>query len=82
MLTGAQLGLFWRVDFKIDVCQRKFSTTFYWGKHPFKDEGKLVFYPPHLNLTFAHKSQGGAGPPLVCPEGKIVKEHLKNVIDT
>ena len=53
------------------LLKRKFSTTFYWGKHPFKDEGKLVFNPPHLNLTFAHKSQGGPGPPLVCPEGKM-----------
>ena len=30
------------------------------GNPPFEDEGTLIFYPPHLILTFAHNSQGGA----------------------
>ena len=42
------------------------------GNHPFEDEGTLIFYPPHLILTFAHNSplhQGGARellPPSTC----------------
>ena len=37
--------------------------------NPFEDEVKLIFYPSHLILTFAHQSQAGAGPPVVCPGG-------------
>ena len=29
------------------------------GNHPCEDECTLIFYPPHLILTFAHNSQGG-----------------------
>ena len=29
------------------------------------DWGKLIFYLPHLILTFVHKPQRGAGPPRV-----------------
>ena len=35
--------------------------------YPFEDEGTLIFYPPHLILTFAHKSQGGGARELLPP---------------
>ena len=31
------------------------------GAKAFEYEGKLIFYPPHLILTFIHKYQGGRG---------------------
>ena len=53
---------------------KKIFSYFLKGKHPFEDEGKLIFYPPHLILTFDHKSQRGRGgqedyylPPCVRP---------------
>ena len=39
------------------------------GKTPILRRGQAYFYPPHLILTFAYKSQGGTGPPLVMPRG-------------
>ena len=36
---------------------RKLSTAFQGGKPPFGDRGQLIFYPPHLILTFAWDAQ-------------------------
>ena len=41
----------------------KFLNYFLRGKTPILRLGQAYFYQPHLILTFAHKPQGGAGPP-------------------
>ena len=45
--------------------------NYFFLKHRFEDEGKFIFYPPHLILTFLHKyrGRGGMTPPLRFPRG-------------
>ena len=48
---------------------KKIVNYFYGEKHLIEDEGQLFFYPPHLILTFVHKSQGEGARPPVMPRG-------------
>jgi len=49
--------------------QENYQLYFLWGKHPFDDEGKLLFLPRTPDFYLSPKIPGGAGPPMGCPGG-------------